>query len=196
MFVRFSLVQLRKVSLFLVLMLISLFLLAVLFIVAFLSTPTEGSSWTGTMWNCMGDWMSGQYATSNTYGVLFGVSLIVVVSLVVVGIGGVVYFKFFPEIKTSNRSIQESSQIQQDSPPMGSVLKTLKEDERKVVDVLMNHQGRYLQKYIRKEAGLSRLKTHRVLARLAERGIVTLEKTGNTNEVHIADWLKSSEKNK
>ena len=72
---------------------------------------------------------------------------------------------------------------------MESVFKTLNEDERKVLEVLKSHEGRYLQKYIRKEAGLSRLKTHRVLARLAERGIVTLEKTGNTNEVHIADWL-------
>jgi uncharacterized membrane protein len=77
---------------------------------------------------------------------------------------------------------------------MGSVLKTLKEDERKVADFLINNDGKYLQKYVRKETGLSRLKTHRVLARLAERGIVTLEKTGNTNEVRIADWLKNEEK--
>jgi uncharacterized membrane protein len=47
-----------------------------------------------------------------------------------------------------------------------------------------------LQKYIRKEAGLSRLKTHRILARLAVRGIVTLNKFGNTNEVQLTDWLK------
>ena len=193
MVVRFSLVQLRKVSFFLILMLVSLVLLVALLIVAFLSTPTEGSSWTSNMWNCMGDWMSGQYATSDPYGAFFGVSLIILVSLVVVGIGGVIYLQFFPEIKTSNRSIQHGSQTQQDSPPMGSVLKTLKEDERKVVDVLISHDGKYLQKYVRKEAGLSRLKTHRVLARLAERGIVTLEKTGNTNEVRIADWLKKEE---
>jgi uncharacterized membrane protein len=185
---------LKKVSLFLILMLISLFLLVVLFIVAFLSAPAipSQSSW-DNMWNCMGDWMSGQYATSNPYGSIFGISLIVLVGLVIAGVGGVIYFQFFPEIKTTNRSIQQSSQTQQESPPMGSVLKTLKEDERKVVDVLINHDGKYLQKYIRKEAGLSRLKTHRVLARLAERGIVTLEKTGNTNEVRIADWLKKEE---
>jgi flagellar basal body-associated protein FliL len=193
MVVRFSMVQLRKVSFFLILMLVSLVLLVALLIAAFLSTPTEGSSWTSNMWNCMGDWMGGQYTTSNPYGALFGVSLIILVSLVVVGIGGVLYFQFLPEIKTTNRSIQQSSQTHQDSPPMGSVLKTLKEDEGKVVDVLINHDGKYLQKYIRKEAGLSRLKTHRVLARLAERGIVTLEKTGNTNEVRIADWLKKEE---
>jgi len=190
MVVNVGLVQLRKVSFFLVLMLISLFFLAVLLIVAFLATPTEGSSWTGNMWDCMGDWMSGTYATSNPYGALFGVSLIILVSLVIVGIGGVVYFQFFPEIKTVNDSSMQSLKAQKSSPPMDSVFKTLNEDERKVLEVLKSHEGKYLQKYIRKEAGLSRLKTHRVLARLAERGIVTLEKTGNTNEVQIADWLK------
>jgi predicted transcriptional regulator len=186
----FGLVQLRKVTLFLILILISLVLLVELFIIAFLTTPTEGSSWTSNMWNCMGDWTSGQYATSNPYGALFGVSLIILVSLVIVGIGGVVYFQFLPETKTVNNTARQSSNAHEGSPPLDSVLKTLNEDERKVLDVLKNHEGKYLQKYIRKEAGLYRLKTHRVLARLAETGIVTLEKTVNTNEVHIANWLE------
>jgi len=66
----------------------------------------------------------------------------------------------------------------------------LTNDERKVVEVLTSHDGKYLQKYIRNDAGLSRLQTHRIVARLAERGIVTLEKTGNTNMVVLANWLK------
>jgi uncharacterized membrane protein len=70
-----------------------------------------------------------------------------------------------------------------------SVSKTLTEDERKIIEVLNSHGGKYLQKYIKSETGLSRLKTHRIIARLAERGIVTLEKTGNTNQVYLANWL-------
>ena len=61
-----------------------------------------------------------------------------------------------------------------------------------MVEVLVAHDGKYLQKYIRSETGLSRLKTHRIVARLAERGIVSLEKTGNTNQVFLAEWLKQS----
>jgi uncharacterized membrane protein len=53
--------------------------------------------------------------------------------------------------------------------------------------VITAHQGRHLQKYIRKEAGLSRLKTHRIIARFAERGIVSLKKSGNTNEIFLSD---------
>jgi uncharacterized membrane protein len=70
-----------------------------------------------------------------------------------------------------------------------SVVKTLTGDERKVLEVLTAHNGNYLQKYIRSEAGLSRLQTHRIVARLTEGGIVTQEKTGNTNQVQLANWL-------
>jgi uncharacterized membrane protein len=73
--------------------------------------------------------------------------------------------------------------------PYDSVAKTLTPEERQVLDVLSAHNGKYLQKYIRNETGLSRLKTHRIVSRLAERGIVTTEKTGNTNEVILSDWL-------
>jgi len=69
------------------------------------------------------------------------------------------------------------------------VMKTLKPEERKVILVLRSHGGRYLQKYISKEAELSKLKTHRVIARLSERGLVKVTKRGNTNEVTLVEWL-------
>jgi uncharacterized membrane protein len=109
----------------------------------------------------------------------------------ILGIGGFAYFFIFPELKTTAQTPQTvASGTSLDSSPYESVLKTLNDDERKVLNVLKQHDGKYLQKYIRHEAKLSRLKTHRVLARFAERGIVTLRKTGNTNEVTLADWLK------
>jgi uncharacterized membrane protein len=46
-----------------------------------------------------------------------------------------------------------------------------------------------MQKFITQETGLSRLKTHRVVATLAERGIVLVERRGNTNEVSLAKWF-------
>ena len=140
-----GLVQLRKVIFFLILMLVSVFLLAALLIVAFLTTSTAGSDWTGNMLNCMGDWMSGTLATSNPYAALFGVSLIILVSLVIVGIGGVVYFQFFPELPTSNRNIQpQRFQSPKNSSPLESVLKTLNEEERKVKQVQNSQNPRTL----------------------------------------------------
>ncbi len=75
--------------------------------------------------------------------------------------------------------------------PYASVSKTLTSEERKVLDVLVSHDGKYLQKYMRTETGLSRLKIHRIVLRLAERGIVTMERRGNTNEVHLSSWLQN-----
>jgi hypothetical protein len=70
------------------------------------------------------------------------------------------------------------------------LLKTMTPEEQKVLKVLINHQGKYLQKYVVKEAGISRLKTHRVVARFAQRGIVTVNEFGNTNEIMLSDWVK------
>lgn len=125
----------------------------------------------------------------------FGVIFVVLVGFAIVGVGGLVYFLAFPEIKTAAPVVKTSAvQLAQNpNTPYASVLKTLTDEERKVVEVLTAHEGKYLQKYIRKEAGLSRLKTHRIVARLAERGIVALEKTGNTNQVFLANWLKRQE---
>jgi hypothetical protein len=171
----------------------SILLLAVLLAVGFLSTPssTPSTDWVGNTWSCMGDWMSGNYPNSDPFLNLYGVLLIVSVIVAILGIVGFAYFFIFPELKTTAQTPQTvASETAQNSSPYESVLKTLNEDERKVLNVLKNHDGKYLQKYIRHEAKLSRLKTHRVLARFAERGIVTLKKVGNTNEVTLAEWLK------
>ena len=90
------------------------------------------------------------------------------------GTVGVVYFIVVPEIQTKSSSIDAVD-----------LLSFLLPDERKVVEILLRHGGEYLQKQISKEAGFTRVKTHRVIARLAQRGIVTVEKRGNTNVVKL-----------
>jgi uncharacterized membrane protein len=131
----------------------------------------------------------------------FGVVFVVLIGVTIVGVGGLAYYVAFPEIRNSvaletAEPVLQTCAVQK---PQGngaayeSVVKTLTDEERKVVEVLAVHDGKYLQKYIRNEAGLSRLKTHRIVARLAERGIVTLEKTGNTNQVFLANWLKQTQ---
>jgi len=131
------------------------------------------------------------------------------IGIAVVGVIGTFYFMAFPEIMsvpearetTRRESVHADPQKEHVQPapalsgsqnPYESVSKTLTPEERKVLDVLTAHQGKYLQKYIRREVGLSRLKTHRIIARFAERGIVTLKKSGNTNEISLSDWLKDS----
>jgi uncharacterized membrane protein len=165
-------------------------------------------SWMSGMWGGMmgnGGMMGGNgVAAANPALAYFAVGFVVLIGVAVVGVVGIVYYFALPEIRSGVAPVvcesgQQSSVVQEPRmeqkqeaacTPLESVVKTLSDDERKIVDVLKAHNGKYLQKYIRNEAGLSRLQTHRNVARLAERGIVTLEKTGNTNQVLLADWLK------
>ena len=127
---------------------------------------------------------------------ILGLGLVALVGSVIAGIGGLAYFLVIPKdraVKPIAESPVESVSTTAVSP-YTSVSKTLTAEERQILNVLVSHDGKYLQKYIRAETGLSRLKTHRIVARLAERGIVTLEKSGNTNEVRLSSWLQDTKK--
>jgi len=197
----------RKTNIFLAILIASLASLIALMAIG-LSTftyssqdPYHPSSWMSGMWGNMGG-MMGQTGTSgiqNPVPAYFGVLFVVLVGVTVVGVGGLAYYLAFPEIRTGAVANTAAAPIvksaveqpvQDAVTPYASVVKTLTSEERRVIEVLVAHDGKYLQKYIRKETGLSRLKTHRIVARLAERGIVSLEKTGNTNQVLLANWLK------
>jgi hypothetical protein len=191
----------RRITLFLILTILSLVSLVAVVGVGYyvLVSPSSQyqSSW-GNMWDNMWGGMGGmmgegtQPPVQNTAAPYFAVAFVALVGVAIVGVGGLVYFIALPEIKNTQPALKNGAPQQAEVAvtPYASVLKTLTNDERKVVEVLSAHEGKYLQKYIRKEAGLSRLQTHRIVARLAERGIVSLEKTGNTNTVLLAGWLK------
>jgi len=187
----------KRVNLFLVMLVASIVALLALTIIGF-NVPVENATQNH---NGMGGMMGQNQTTlatdSSTSG-YFWAAFTVLSALIVVSLVGFVYYLAYPQIKISpihtheNIAPPQPVSTPKTSPSMAfeSIEKTLNEDERKVINALQLHQGKYLQKYITKETGLSKLKTHRVVARLSERGIVTLEKTGNTNTVYLADWLK------
>lgn len=108
------------------------------------------------------------------------------VAILLAGVIGLVYSSLLPGIR--NIAVSPAPQTRETS--LAAVMKTLSPEEQKVIEVLMMHEGRYLQKYIVKESGLTRLKVHRILVRFAERGIVTIREYANTNEVTLSEWLQ------
>jgi uncharacterized membrane protein len=194
----------KRANLFLVILIASIIALLALTIIGF-NVPVNNSVQDH---NGMGNQMSGMgqthttIATDSSTSGYFWTAFAVLSALIVVSLVGFVYYLAFPQIKISSINTHRNIAAPQpvstttsatSSMAFESIEKTLKEDERKVINSLQLHDGKYLQKYITKETGLSKLKTHRVVARLAERGIVTLEKTGNTNMVYLADWFKKKE---
>jgi hypothetical protein len=175
-----------------------------------------GSSWIGQMWGgmmgnnyggmggMMGNSYNGGYsAASVSYLWLVPVGLVAVSVAAVIG---VVFYLVYPELKyirvaCNPQKTEAVPRIARDtvsavvsngaaaSNNCDVLLKTMTPEEQKVLNVLINHKGKYLQKYVAKEAELSRLKTHRIIARFAQRGIVSVKEFGNTNEVILSDWV-------
>ena len=146
------------------------------YILALVLTPTESAL------EVLSQLLTKGFPATFPFLVLFSSPLFL--STVVASVVGVIYFLVLPEMKTyyapGNGNGRKNTAV---------VLKTLKPEERSIVNVLDVHGGTYLQKYITREADLSRLKTHRVVAALSERGIVQVEKHGNTNQVKLAKWF-------
>jgi len=183
----------RKFDFFILLLVISFGVLITLSLASIYLTSASNLSqtnWTNEMWCIGGITPTGTVSQSSLWLIPVGLAGIAIVAVV-----GTVYFFIFPEIKTEPQLNKNSDASKLPSDELNTsysaVYKTLKPEEKKVLNVLSSHNGTYLQKYIRQEAGLSRLKVHRILARLSERAIVNLKKSGNTNELTLVDWLKT-----
>ncbi|MCL4429932.1 MAG: hypothetical protein M1167_04180 [Chloroflexi bacterium] len=164
----------------------------------------------------MGGMMGDGYNGSGTTPSYLWIIPVVLIAAVATAIIGVAFYLAYPELKyirtrgtcnpQTGSTLTHTSQISQ-APAIQSktesqpptlpatitqncevLLKTMTPEEQKVFNVLVAHKGKYLQKYVVKESGLSRLKTHRIIARFTERGIVSVKEFGNTNEVTISDW--------
>lgn len=105
------------------------------------------------------------------------------------------YVILFPTIKysTDREAKKEISIPTARLDPMNIVMRVVKPDEQAALDVLRNSGGICLQKDITYKTGLSKLKIHRIVARLAERGIIEVRKVGKTNEIRVPTWLGSKE---
>ena len=199
----------RRVQVFIVVLTVSLSIIfALLAVSVYLATvqPTQySSSLMGQMWGGMGGMMGGGNPASVSYFWIIPAALI---GIAVTGGIGLAFYLAVPEIKIfketslaassglasvnhSSVATTTSKDSEVEADPYELISRTMSADEKKVMDVLVSHNGKYLQKYIRNEIGLSRLKIHRIVARLAEREIVTVKQVGNTNEVAVSDWLRS-----
>jgi uncharacterized membrane protein len=72
------------------------------------------------------------------------------------------------------------------------ILKFLGEDERGIVMLLVEKQGMTTQSEIARLPGMSRLKAHRIVKKLEDRGIVHVEKYGKINMIRVVDELREA----
>lgn len=119
--------------------------------------------------------------------------LILIGALAVAFLIVLVYLMVFPDLSARKPEAEAElhASVKKEEPALDAVVRVLKEDEKKVLEVLIAEGGTMLQKDIRWKTKFSRVKTHRILMRLIERGVVTAEKHYNTNKITLADWLKN-----
>lgn len=116
---------------------------------------------------------------------------IVLTTFAIIAMVATAYVMAFPSIKYSApyEKLEEDSSAVID--PIEIVIRISKPDERNVLKFLRESGGTCYQKDITYKTKLSKIKAHRIIARLAERGIVQVRKVGKTNEISIPPWLKA-----
>lgn len=140
----------------------------------------QPKNWMGDMWNMMNRMMGGWTSPAQyNFPSYFWLIPLLLAAFIVIAIIGLVYSVAFPEIKTVKASPEinmanlPTQNIETSAPPQtvtplntgnqqtqtirgssyDTIIKTLKPDERLVLEVLRKHDGKYLQKWIRKETG-------------------------------------------
>ncbi len=90
----------------------------------------------------------------------------------------------------STKPITETQKTEPiESDKIDIALRLLNENEKQIVEALIEHGGEMLQKDLTYELGLTRVQTHRAIQSLIDREIVTTEDHFNTKKVTLAEWL-------
>jgi hypothetical protein len=70
------------------------------------------------------------------------------------------------------------------------LLKFLNVDERKLVNLLIENNGKVLQAELTRLPGMSKVKSHRIVQRLIDRGVIEKETLGKTNIIKFTKEIK------
>ncbi len=130
------------------------------------------------------------------FHIAFLLTFVIPIGAVICALTLLLYYAILPEmpyIKTKEENvekiIQENKKKASVEKSLDSIMNFLDADERKVIEVLKDAGGSMLQKEITWKTGYSKVKTHRIVYRLAKRGILEVEEYFNTNKVKIKDNL-------
>jgi len=73
-----------------------------------------------------------------------------------------------------------------------TLIQFLNKDEKLVVQKLLDNDGKVLQAEITRIEGLGKVKSHRIVQRLVDRGVIEVEGFGKTNLVKLNKNIKET----
>ncbi|OIO20735.1 hypothetical protein COV61_04460 [Candidatus Micrarchaeota archaeon CG11_big_fil_rev_8_21_14_0_20_47_5] len=97
-----------------------------------------------------------------------------------VAVGAFVFYLLYARIEQKEKESEITAEM---------LLNFLAEEERKILSFLAKGGGSAYQSEISRLEGMTRLRAHRALARLAKKGILSLERVGKTNKVFLSKPL-------
>jgi uncharacterized membrane protein len=96
-------------------------------------------------------------------------------------IGAITYYLMGQRVEATQASVKHNAE---------TVLKLLNPDERKLVNLLLENNGKVLQAEVTRLPGMTKVKSHRIVQRLVERNVVEVEQLGKTNIVKFTKEIK------
>ena len=93
-----------------------------------------------------------------------------------VAVGASVFYLMSQKMEHKEESAKKSAEV---------YLRFLTIEEQRIVLKIKEEKGKTLQSHLSREPGMNRLKVHRILSKLAQRGVVVIEGHGKTNTIYL-----------
>ncbi len=111
----------------------------------------------------------------------FLVSVLPLIISIAVVVGAGIYYLMGEQMESKEHSLKKNTEI---------LLKFLSQDEQKLVNALIENEGRVLQAEITRLPGMTKVKSHRVVQRLLDRGVIEKDSVGKTNIIRFSKEIK------
>lgn len=92
-------------------------------------------------------------------------------------IGAMVFFFMTAKLDNKKKDLEQAAKV---------IVQFLNSDEKKVVEKIIRENGKVLQSEITRIEGLGKVKSHRILQKLLDRGVIEIEGHGKTNIVRFS----------
>ena len=111
----------------------------------------------------------------------FASTVIPLLASAAVVVGAVTYYLMSSRVESKDKSLRKNTDI---------LLQFLNEDERKLVNILIENNGKALQAEVSRLPGMGKVKSHRTIQRLIDRGVIESETLGKTNIIKFTKEIK------
>ncbi|PIU21341.1 MAG: hypothetical protein COT15_02890 [Candidatus Diapherotrites archaeon CG08_land_8_20_14_0_20_34_12] len=102
----------------------------------------------------------------------FLIGIMPLVVSIALGIGAAVYYLMSSKLEKKDKTLKSNTDV---------LLKFLSPDEKKVINKLIENKGRALQAEVTRLPDMGKVKSHRAVMKLIDKGVIEKESMGKTN---------------